>query len=267
MSAPLFSIVTVTLNCAADAVRTAQSVLSQEFKDREYIVKDGGSSDGTVDRLAEIGALPCAMPDTGIYDAMNQALRMCSGDYVCFLNAGDLFVSEEALGNVATWLERTQYPDYAYCDVRSFADHPLQQSVGRTIVYPARLGRFYLYRKMICHQAWFLKRDLLLSMGGFDTDYRLAADYALLLDIVLRRRVRGAHLPVVAVSYQGGGASEKQSELMAKERARVIGRFYPKSERTLYQLLQWTAVATARFVFHLIGSVLPPATRERLYGR
>ena len=267
MSTPLFSIVTVTLNCADEAIRTAHSVLAQGFADYEYVVKDGLSSDGTVDRLAAVGVAPRAMADTGIYDAMNQALEICQGDYVCFLNAGDLFVAADVLGNVATWLERAGYPDYAYCDVRSFTQHPLQQEMGRTISYPGRIGRFYLFRKMICHQAWFMKRDLLLAMGGFDSDYRLAADYALLLEAVLHRRARYAHIPVVSVSYQGGGASERQSALMARERRQVVQRFYPAWERGLYGLLQSVAVDPARRVFHLFGSLLSTGMRERLYGR
>src|ERR687883_1909022 len=102
MSEPLFSIVTVTLNCAEDAEHTAQSVVAQTFTDYEYIVKDGGSTDGTVERLRAFEKPQIYVsPDQGVYSAMNQALAACSGIYVCFLNAGDLFATPETLTRVA----------------------------------------------------------------------------------------------------------------------------------------------------------------------
>jgi len=74
MSAPLFSIVTVTLNCVEDAVATAKSVLDQDCGNYEYIVKDGGSTDSTVTELGRLGVQTIVKPDVGVYAAMNQAL-------------------------------------------------------------------------------------------------------------------------------------------------------------------------------------------------
>ena len=97
---PFFSVVTVTLNAAEKAAQTARSVLEQTFGDYEYIVKDGGSTDDTVRKLRELGSFNIQVcRDSGIYNAMNQALRCCSGKYVCFLNAGDVFTSESVPGS------------------------------------------------------------------------------------------------------------------------------------------------------------------------
>ena len=91
-TAPLFSVVTVCKDCKDKLLRTARSVHEQKFQNFEYIIKDGGSTDGTVDVFNEIQATKIiSEPDSGIFNAMNIALDYCSGEYVIFLNAGDTF--------------------------------------------------------------------------------------------------------------------------------------------------------------------------------
>ncbi len=114
MNQPLFSVITVTLNCADDAVATARNVLSQDGATVEYLVKDGCSTDGTAERLAELGVRVIVTPDTGIYDAMNQGVAHASGRYICFLNAGDRFAGPHVLRDVATAIERYNEPDFLY---------------------------------------------------------------------------------------------------------------------------------------------------------
>src|SRR5690606_31398465 len=101
-------------------------------------------------------------PDTGIYDAMNQSLVYCSGEYVCFLNAGDKFSDDTILEKIAFIARKSNYPDFIFGDIVSYEGISAVSSKGRHITYRDKLSRFYLFRKMICHQAWFVKRKLLL---------------------------------------------------------------------------------------------------------
>lgn len=267
---PRFSIVTITLNSADAAERTARSVLAQRGATFEYIVKDGGSHDDTVSRLRTLGVEQLVVtPDRGIYDAMNQGLARCRGDYVCLMNAGDTFAGPDVLATVAAHLVRLGEPDFAYGDIRSLVRHPHlrdeDQQGGRLIRYPERLSRFWLYRKMICHQAWFVRRELYTAVP-YDPDYAILADYSYLLDMLLRRRVRYAHIPEVVAIFDAGGLSTRRSEQQRLERQRVHRATFSAPERWLYGgLFQSIGWLNRRFVYRLYP-LLPEPVRGRLGG-
>jgi len=209
MNAPLFSIVTVTLNCADDAVRTAQSVLSQDFADYEYIVKDGGSQDGTVERFSDLGVTVVQKYDQGIYDAMNQALALCRGEYVYFLNAGDTFFDNPVLSNVAAKLNPAAA--IVYGDV-------MLQPCGQRTSYPATLTPYYLFKKNICHQAWLARRDIYTNLGGFIIKSPLAtlrqpiaADQEFLWLVLLRERLTAQRFDGILANFQYGGYSTQRN--------------------------------------------------------
>jgi putative colanic acid biosynthesis glycosyltransferase len=266
---PLFSVITVTLNCADDAVATAQNVLSQDGATVEYLVKDGCSTDGTAERLTELGVRVIVAPDTGIYDAMNQGVAHASGRYICFLNAGDRFAGPNVLRDVATAIERYNEPDFLYGDVRSLVNHPYlgagSNGSGRLIRYPDRLNRFWLYRKMICQQVWFVRREIYLEQP-FATDYRILADYAYLLDMVLRRRVRYQHLAQEVAIFDGGGISSRPSPRREAERARALATVYAPWELRLYASIFGGMRWLNRTLIYPMIPLLPERWRARLSG-
>jgi putative colanic acid biosynthesis glycosyltransferase len=226
---PLFSIVTVTLNCADDAARTARSVLAQEFRDYEYIVKDGGSTDGTADRLRSLGLQVTVSPDGGIYDAMNQALELCTGEYVYFLNAGDTFADPWVLHRVADRIDRRAAIVYGEL---------LLQPMGTRTRHPKRLSRYYLFRKNLNHQAWLARRDLYLRLGKFNLAYRYAADQEFVWRAVLEHDLPTQHLDLVVANFVYGGASTRRSAARSvmQERWRLLREFYRPWEITVYGL-------------------------------
>lgn len=271
MSEPLFSIVMVTLNCAEDAVRTAQSVLEQRYTDYEYIIKDGGSTDGTAERLRELGLQVHGSPDTGVYNAMNQALALCTGRYVCFMNAGDLFTGPETLEVVARWMKRHDNLDFVYGDVRSYSEHPFLRAGDdkemREIQYPDRLSRFYLFRRMICHQAWFVRRTLYQERGGLNERYKLLADYDFLMNIFSGKGVRYSHVPATTAVFQGGGVSERQAAVAKAERADIQNRAFNQLERIIYGAAYKRVAGMIRdLLYRQIYPRLSPAARRRLNG-
>lgn len=229
MSEPLFSIVTVTLNCADDAVRTAQSVLAQDFANYEYIVKDGGSQDDTVERLSALGVTVNVSRDTGIYAAMNQALALCQGRYVYFLNAGDTFYRPDVLSCLAAGMDPRSAIVYGRVALAP---------INRTTKAPARLSRFYLFRKNLCHQAWLARLDVYRALNGFDLQYRYVADQDFLWRALLWRKLGSQYVDVTLATFVYGGASTKKSARrdVRSERWNLLRRFFSTLEIALYGL-------------------------------
>ena len=230
---PTFSIVTVTLNCRADAALTAASVWAQSHRDYEYIVKDGGSTDGTVEEIRRSGS-PASITvrkDRGIYDAMNQALGLCRGRYVVFLNGGDAFRDADALQSMAETIAKADDPEVAY----SYNFNVLRQTV---VKYPATLGRFYLFRRSVNHQATYIRRDCFERHGGFDPEFLVLADNELLARLLLGQRCRSVLCPVATVNYKDGGTStlEKNRRRARDERARIQRRYFNPEERLFFGL-------------------------------
>lgn len=272
MNTPFFSIVTVTLNCADDACRTAASVATQDFRDFEYLVKDGESSDGTVARLKGMGVPNIHVSkDGGIYPAMNQALRLCTGRYVWYLNAGDTLASPTVLSQFAEHITAHGFPAFVYSDHRSMSKHPVwkpsEADGARQVRARGRLTRFYLYRRTICHQAWAVERTLYERCGGLDEGLRMVADYDFLLKAVLRLGVSYSRVPCLSISYAAGGDSESNLELARVGRETVLRRYFSPWERFVYQKLSEAArFAVHGRLFRRLHRNLPAGLQARLAG-
>lgn len=237
---PLFSIVTVCLNPGKDLPRTVESVLSQDFADFEYIIKDGVSQDGTEGfECSDPRVTFVSQPDGGIYDAMNQALALCRGRYINFMNTGDTLRISDALSAVARLLKTTAYPDIAYVD-------RYNEKLDIVTHYPASLTPWYLFRRPVCHQALFVKRSLLLRLGGFDTRYRILADYDVLIKLALVEKASHVHCPLVAVTYKDDGVSSDPRNRRQKldEVKRLRRAHFSLLQRCIYGAL-WQATLPA----------------------
>jgi glycosyltransferase involved in cell wall biosynthesis len=229
-SRPLFSIVTVTLNPDAALQRTVDSVGRQTFGDFEHVIKDGGSSDGSIERLRAPHAPRIVVrSDSGIYDGINQAIGLCRGRFVQFLNAGDTLAGPHVLAEVARAVERHPKCELFYCD-------DLNARRGLRSRVPERATPFFLYRRPICHQAWFVAAECLARVGPFDTRYRFCADHDFFVRAVVANRIAALRVPVLGVVYQGGGASDTSASIGAvlREYGDIRARYYSRGERLAY---------------------------------
>ena len=197
---PFFSIITVSLNSGKSVSDTIQSVLNQSCRDFEIIIKDGGSTDGSLGFLRPDERIHLSVSqDSGIYDAMNQALKLASGEYILFLNAGDTLLSRNVLQEILTF-STGQKPSLIYSDYLKGTNKTLIRN-------PAHLTSSYLMRTMICHQVCFFRKECYDRSGNFNTDYKVAADYDFLVRAIHQKKGSHLHYPHPTIHYVGGGYS------------------------------------------------------------
>lgn len=229
---PLFSIVTVCLNDLQNLLKTSASVAKQKFTDREYIICDGGSSNSTKNHLPQLGAdRYISEPDNGIFDAMNRALKLCTGEFIYFLNAGDTFYSPSVLAQVADLIHNNNSTPFFYGDVY----YP--SSKRPFSIQPERLTSFTLFRGTVCHQAWFLSAEIYRELGGFDTNLKYQGDYDVVNRIVHELHVPYLHIPICIVYYKGGGFSKKNINNGRKELDDVRKKYFSPFQVGYFSLL------------------------------
>ncbi len=173
-SSPLFSIITAVFNGASHLEDALDSVARQSFRDREHIVVDGGSTDGSVEiirRRADSLSHWVSEADRGIADAFNKGVRAASGRILLFLGADDMLHDDRVLESVAAGLPSLKQPYFFYGD----ANYIYQDRIRR-IRQNYSLEKFRRYG-CIPHQAMFLDREFFDRYGLFDVEYRRAMDY------------------------------------------------------------------------------------------
>ncbi|MGO9005632.1 MAG: glycosyltransferase [Beijerinckiaceae bacterium] len=229
-SAAKLSIVTVCLNAADCLEATVESVLGQDRPNIEYIIFDGGSTDGSVaiiKKYAEFLADWRSEPDEGVYHAMNNAIDRCSGDWILFMNAGDAFSAQDSLSRMFGRVPEDAdvvYGHHFYVPVGGLEEYHPAADFETTW---SRLQRGELWFDWLAgipaHQATAVRRALLAKLR-FDTSFRIAADH----DLLFRACKSGAKFfnsdELISV-YAGGGASAKNYALCKQEWAE-IGRKY-----------------------------------------
>jgi glycosyltransferase involved in cell wall biosynthesis len=200
------SIITVCLNSADTIDDTVKSVLSQDYKNIEYIVVDGGSTDVTPGILAKYDTRisKCiSEPDNGVYDAMNKGIRLSTGDVVAVLNSDDVYAGKSVVREMVELMENSgldaAYGDLVYIDRRN---------TGRV----TRFWKTGRYRKkafcngwVIPHPAFFCRRQVFEKYGYFNSEFRIAADFELMLRFIEAHQIKVGYLPKIVVKMRTGG--------------------------------------------------------------
>lgn len=211
------SIITVCLNCVKTIERAIQSVIKQKYDTIEYIIIDGGSTDGTLDiikKYADKISFWTSEPDNGIYDAMNKGIRMATGDFVAFMNSDDCYVENVFEKLIPYFLK--QQVDIIYGDRFCGTDE------GGYSLWNNQIDDLDSIKtgKNICHQSMFMRRELFQKNGLFDCQYKVAADY----EWLLRNYKSGIYIeyiPIPICYYNKSGYSE-QNQLVCIEEYRKI---------------------------------------------
>ena len=202
------SVITAVYNRRETIGDALESVLAQQDVDLETIVVDGASSDGTSDVISQFGdqvSKSIREPDTGIYNALNKGLRAATGDVIGFLHADDWLADERVLGDIAEALADPNV-DGVYADL-DYVDANDRDRVHRRWVSGLYDVRKFRRGWMPPHPTVYFRRELYERFGLFNEDLRTAADYELLVRMMVRHKAKMAYLPRVTVKMRVGGAS------------------------------------------------------------
>ena len=218
----MFSIIVVTLNAGEKLKQTVDSILAQSYADYEIVVKDGGSRDGSVESLPGDSRISLyTEPDKGIYDAMNQAVQKAKGDYLLFLNCGDLFYDTEVLKRTAGRIEK----EGAGQRLILYGDTYWAKN-GVRIAAPGHIDGAACYRNIPCHQSCFYAAELCREKP-YDQGYRIRADYDHFLWCYYQAGAKMVYLDFTVSSYEGGGYSEsRENRARDREEHRLITEKY-----------------------------------------
>lgn len=213
---PRLSVITVNFNNRSGLKKTMASVFSQTFKNLEYIVIDGGSTDGSAEEIPPFAgrlAYWVSEPDKGIYHAMNKGIQKATGDYCLFMNSGDCLVDNQVLERTFA-LEPEE--DLIYTDV----------IIGRHINrYPAQLDMTFFLTRSLCHQSTLLKRKLFETCGPYREDLKISSDWEFILRMILINHCSYRYLSsVILARIEMGGISlsKKHIERHNQERDAVL---------------------------------------------
>jgi glycosyltransferase len=204
------SIITAVLNNRKTIEECMQSIINQTYQHRECIVIDGGSTDGTMDLLKKYENRMTKIVserDNGIYDAMNKGIKLATGDVIGILNSDDIYNDATVIESVANAIMENSvdscYADLVYID-KNNPDKVIRY--WKSCIYKNGLFRSGW---MPPHPTFFVKREVYEKYGCFNTDFKIAADYELMLRFLERHKISTYYIPEVLIKMRMGGMSNR----------------------------------------------------------
>ncbi len=248
-----YSILVVCLNSGQRLLDTIGSIISQTYQDYEIIIKDGKSTDGSMEEVKSHYAEQMeririiSQKDSGIYDAMNQACTYANGDYYLFLNTGDSFYDEFVLEKITHGIIEKQtllstYPDIVYGNM-------YHKALDNVIYAAPQINDFTCYRNVPCHQTCFYHKSM-FSERGYEPKYNVRADYEHFLWCFYEKKAKICYLPVMTASYEGGGYSETKEhrKQSARQHREITERYIGKGKVLKFRLIMLMTLAPIRSI-------------------
>jgi len=248
------SIITIVYNNCIFIEDAIKSVVEQSYKNIEYIVIDGGSTDGTVDIIKAYETYITewiSEEDNGIAEAFNKGLSLATGDYILFLNSDDMLVDYSVIQTMIHEISRNNYPCFVYGDF-NIIDRDSGNRLYRGVVKFSPKGMIKK-GEMLPHPCLFTNREYFKHYGLFDTRYKIAMDYEIFLRGIFAEKV--VHVPVVTTKIRSGGISTKNRSLVvdeiiaALEKNGFLRSKLAVTGRRLYFVLRYTARKILEYVY------------------
>lgn len=244
----IYSIIVVCLNSGKRLHDTVESILCQKYRRYEIIIKDGGSSDGSIEQLMEKfhdeRLHIYTSEDTGIYDAMNQALEWAQGEYYVFLNTGDCFYDEHVLDKITHEIKGLKKENKEL----SIIYGNLYHKTLNTVIFSApEINDFTCYRNVPCHQCCFYHRTM-FDTRGYRPEYNVRADYEHFLWCFYEKKAKIWYVPVIVAVYEGGGYSEtkENKKRSACQHREIVRHYMGRKKAARYRLIMLLTFAPLR---------------------
>ncbi len=244
------SLVTATYNSEATIRDTIESVLNQTYKDIEYWIIDGGSTDGTIDIIQSYESVFTGRlrwisePDRGIYDAMNKGIEHATGDVVGILNSDDFFTSNDILAIVAGTFSTEVEIDALYGDIHFVRPDNLKKCVR---YYSSKMFRPWLMRwgYMPAHPSFYCRKSVYDDYGLYSLDYKICSDFDMMVRLLCKHSIRAKYIKKDFVTMRTGGISTSKFShrlLITKEDAIACKRNGVYSNFVMCSLKYFTKV-------------------------
>lgn len=239
MNSYRLTIITINRNNAVGLENTMQSVLSQTYKDFEYIVIDGASMDGSVDVIHRFAnqfgdqLKWVSEPDKGIYNAMNKGIRMATGEYIMILNSSDEIVAPTVVEEMMAVLNRCGGTEILLGNIVQ-KGKKRKKKFHREVLEPIPVdaSMFTFYRGTIPHDAAFIRRDVFEKYGYYDESLKICSDWKLFLNAIALGGITPLHVDIDMVLFDMSGISEScgiNRELIKQERRAYLEEIIPPS--------------------------------------
>lgn len=236
------SIITVTYNSARYVDDCINSILRQNYKNIEYIIIDGNSTDGTVDIIKKFSpyiAKWVSEDDNGMYDALNKGMQMATGDLIGILNSDDVLASADVISEIVNCFQQNNI-DSLYGDLVYVEPFDLQKVLRFWKGVEYDRSRFR-YGWMPAHPTFYFRRELVVKLGGYESHYLTAADFEFMARYLYRFKISSYYLPKLIVKMRAGGASNESFARRIKANRR-----------------DYLAMKNNKIPFPLIVSILKP---------
>ncbi|NNE14181.1 MAG: glycosyltransferase [Saprospiraceae bacterium] len=243
----MISVITINYNNKTGLEHTIRSVQEQHRKVYEHILIDGASTDGSVEVLdshKDHFSYAISEPDTGVYQAMNKGIRAATGNYLLFLNSGDVLIDKNILDKVSPLLNEGSaiyFGDLVFCDDKGNED---------TIIYPKELSFSFFYEKSLGHPATFIKRSVFDDVFYYNEDLKIASDWEFFICAICKYNVSYKHLNMIIAKFFTDGMSTELNniEIINKERTACLKRHFPLFLKDTQRLIEYRSLGeTNRF--------------------
>ena len=218
------SIITVNLNNKDGLQKTIDSVISQTYKDFEWIIIDGGSTDGSkelIENYSDYVSYWVSEPDKGIYNAMNKGIKQSHGEYLQFLNSGDIFIEDNTLKQVVSQLVNEDI-------VFGYAVIINNNTKKRVNIRHELISCYDLTRDTINHQCAYIKKELFDKYGFYDETYKIVSDWKFFFDVIAIHKCTTKHIDLEIIVYDTTGISQLNRIEMETERRDILKLYLPE---------------------------------------
>lgn len=242
-----FSMIVVCLNAGDKLNKTINSILQQTYQDYEIVVKDGYSKDGSIETLAKDERIRLYQEkDTGIYDAMNQAIEKAEGEYLLFLNCGDLFHDRTVLEQVDQCIQKDERERGSKHALLYYGNTYMVQT-DTVVASNPHMNAFACFRNVPCHQTCFYALSL-MKRRAYLPEYKVRADYEHFLWSCFVGKARPTYMDVIVSDYEGGGFSETKENIKRSkaEHKKIVDQYMTRKQILKYRMILLLTLAPLR---------------------